>query len=124
MAAQRTAMPCAARRRTAPGVALVGGAAGYVEPFTGEGMAWAIESAALLDRAVASCAPGAFTADAAARYERSWRLAIGRAQRRCAWIARALEHPALIANAQSAGAVTLMLQRRLLGAIARPGAAA
>jgi len=31
-----------------PGVALVGDAAGYEEPFTGEGMTWAIESAALL----------------------------------------------------------------------------
>lgn len=43
--------PVLTRRRTPPAadrVFLVGDAAGYVEPFTGEGMAWALASAAAL----------------------------------------------------------------------------
>lgn len=39
----RTALPPGA-----PGLLLVGDAAGYVEPFTGEGMTWAVESARAL----------------------------------------------------------------------------
>lgn len=51
-------------RDALPGVALVGDAAGYEEPFTGEGMAWAFESAELLARCV--LASGNWS-DAAAR---------------------------------------------------------
>lgn len=49
-----------------PGVALVGDAAGYEEPFTGEGMAMAFESAELLARHVLACER--WDAAAAARY--------------------------------------------------------
>lgn len=117
-------MPCAPRRRTAAGVALVGDAAGYVEPFTGEGMAWAIESAVLLDRALAQSPVGRFSADSAACYEGDWRRCIGRAQRRCAWIAALLEHPSMLTLAARTGSLPLIIQERILNEIVRPGVAA
>ncbi len=55
----------------APGVALVGDAAGYEEPFTGEGMAWAFESAELLARCILE--RDRWDAAAAARYAREHR---------------------------------------------------
>ncbi|MEM1444659.1 MAG: FAD-dependent monooxygenase [Planctomycetota bacterium] len=39
------ALTASRRRVAAPGLLVVGDAAGYVEPFTGEGMAWALEAA-------------------------------------------------------------------------------
>lgn len=69
---RRVARASAAPR---PGVALVGDAAGYEEPFTGEGMTWAIESAALLASAIEqsaarSRAAAAWDDRAASAYER------------------------------------------------------
>jgi flavin-dependent dehydrogenase len=78
-----------------PRSALVGDAAGYVEPFTGEGLSWAFESARLLAEAVAEAPPGTWSGRAAARYRRAWRRSIGARQRTCRWIAAALERPGL-----------------------------
>jgi flavin-dependent dehydrogenase len=73
-------------------VLLLGDAAGYVEPFTGEGMAWAMAAAA----AVAPLVPrGAFEWDR--RIEREWqatlRRLVTRRQRWCRMLALALRHP-------------------------------
>jgi flavin-dependent dehydrogenase len=72
-----------------PRLLAIGDAAGYVEPFTGEGMAWAIaggEAIAPLARAGARGWEGSI--------ERLWRLRsrqlLGARQRTCAWIARGL----------------------------------
>jgi flavin-dependent dehydrogenase len=77
---------------------VVGDAAGYVEPFTGEGIAWAIEGAheaarladatLVSDRAVAWQQLGA-------QWRRAYRRHIVRRQRRCRWMARGLRYPAL-----------------------------
>jgi len=88
-------MPWRPRAVVRARVALVGDAAGYAEPFTGEGMSWAIESADLLADAVARAGAATWTEDSAQCYARSWRRSIGGAQRRCRAIARLLEHPRL-----------------------------
>ncbi|MHC4833386.1 MAG: hypothetical protein ACYTFH_05775 [Planctomycetota bacterium] len=69
-------LPWSPRRIAGPGVVLVGDAAGYVEPFTGEGMAWAIEGLA--------------------EYAHRRRSIIAR-QRTCRRLAALLDRPRLVA---------------------------
>jgi flavin-dependent dehydrogenase len=88
-------MPCRPRSVAGEGVALVGDAAGYVEPFTGEGMSWALESAAVLAEVVADERPGVWTAATARRYRRAWRERVGRRQRLCRLLAEVLGRPDL-----------------------------
>jgi menaquinone-9 beta-reductase len=98
-AARWRGTPPLTRRRTAvaaPGIVVAGDAAGYVEPFTGEGMGWALETGA---------AAGAFAA-AMARGEAGWNAwpamhagIVGGARRRCRAIALALRSPMAAAGA-------------------------
>jgi len=82
----------------ARGIFVIGDAAGYVEPFTGEGMAWALAGAEavvpFVARAVRSSGAGV---------ERAWAQAraaiLGRDQRRCRVLAACLRQPALVAPA-------------------------
>lgn len=107
-------MPWRPRGIVRGAVALVGDAAGYVEPFTGEGMAWAFESAdALLD---AAAVHRAWNADAAARYVREHRRRVAAKQRGCALVAAALAQPRLLGAACAAGRAAM----RLAPAIGRP----
>ena len=74
---------------------VVGDAAGYVEPFTGEGMAWALSAA----KAVAPFAiAGVSQFDS--RLSRDWSQAysrlVSRSHRRCRLIAAALRRPRLV----------------------------
>jgi flavin-dependent dehydrogenase len=86
---RRMALPVAHR------VFVLGDAAGYIEPFTGEGMAWAISAAAALVpvgiRAVAGWDRG---------IERQWLDAFDRSVRQNQWwcrtLARTLRHPSLV----------------------------
>ena len=97
-------------RPAARGVFVLGDAAGYVEPFTGEGMAWALAGA----EAVVPFAKRAMESNGRG-LEEAWTRAlansIGRDQRRCRILASCLRHPALVA-------VFMTLLRR------RPGLAA
>lgn len=83
--------PLSQRRRpvAADGVYLLGDSAGYVEPFTGEGMAWALEGAVELSRIVAE---GLHVGNdtGARRWNAAYRKRFGGAQRRCGWIAAGL----------------------------------
>ncbi|MHC5023530.1 MAG: NAD(P)/FAD-dependent oxidoreductase [Planctomycetota bacterium] len=88
-------MPCRPASIANGAAALVGDAAGYVEPFTGEGLAWALEGARLLGSVASTLEPGGWSAGAAARYERTWRRTIARRQRVCRGLARVLERPGL-----------------------------
>ncbi len=76
--------------------ALVGDAAGYVEPFTGEGMTSALESALLLAEVVGGVEPGRWTPATARRYRREWLRRVGRRQRLCRLLSMALDRPAII----------------------------
>lgn len=101
-------MPWRTTARTAPSVALVGDAAGYVEPFTGEGMRWAMESAWHLAHAIGQ---GRFDAAARGRYEAAWREVIGSMHGRCEVVARLAASPRLLAGVGTA--------RRWLPAVVR-----
>ncbi len=74
---------------------VLGDAAGYVEPFTGEGIAWALESAASLAPLAARAAMAwddAMVADWSATHSRL----IQRRQLLCRVLAFGLRHPALV----------------------------
>lgn len=89
-------MPSCASAVANESVALVGDAAGYVEPFTGEGMTWALQSAQLLANVTERTAPGRWTAQAAAHYRQRWRQHIARRQRFCRTLAWTLERRRLV----------------------------
>ena len=82
-------------RPAARGVFVLGDAAGYVEPFTGEGMAWAFAGAeAVVPFVTRACgSPGA-------ALDREWTRALehtlGRDQRWCRLVASGLRQPALV----------------------------
>jgi flavin-dependent dehydrogenase len=75
-------------------VLVLGDAAGYVEPFTGEGMAWALASAMAIAplalQGVARWEPAV-----GARWERMHRRVVTGRQATCRVVARALRHPLL-----------------------------
>jgi len=88
-------IPCRPQRVAAGPVALVGDAAGYTEPFSGEGISWALQSAEILAESVTGQAPGDWTADSARRYRRGWRRRIGRRQHFGRVLASVLQQPGL-----------------------------
>jgi menaquinone-9 beta-reductase len=81
----------------------VGDAAGYVEPFTGEGMGWALVSARLCDEAYGPLLakerdPGAALAAGASRYASLHRRHFARHHGRCRRVALAVRHPWLVGS--------------------------
>lgn len=77
-------------RHDEPRVFRVGDAAGYVEPFTGEGMSWALEGALAL-APLAGRAVSGWTPELAAAWQRTHHERVGRRQRVCrgvAWLSR------------------------------------
>lgn len=76
-------------------VFLIGDAAGYVEPFTGEGIGWAIASASMVVPMV-SQAVEAWSDSLAALWAATYRETIGRRQRLCRVIASGLKSPLLV----------------------------
>jgi flavin-dependent dehydrogenase len=101
-------------------VFLVGDSAGYVEPFTGEGMAWAFETALALAplavRAVEGWNPA--LADA---WRRSHGRGVARRQRWCRWVAVGLRHPRLVRLAVRALAIRPRLAAPLVRRLTEPG---
>jgi flavin-dependent dehydrogenase len=95
----------------ARGIFVLGDAAGYVEPFTGEGMAWAFSGAEavvpFVRRAVESHAPGLED-----EWVRAYASSVGREQRWCRVMAHLLRSPALVAF------LVVLLRRR--PGLARP----
>jgi flavin-dependent dehydrogenase len=73
---------------------LVGDAAEYIEPFTGEGMAWALESGTAIVNFVVAALNGAGHATPAAWLGCVNRL-LGKRKRRCRWLASILRRPRL-----------------------------
>lgn len=78
----------------------VGDATGYVEPFTGEGIGWALHAARLLSESVIGPTGQLLPpAEAAARYSRRHRKGLRQRHRRCRLVALALRSPWLVAAA-------------------------
>ncbi|QEG01385.1 Putative oxidoreductase [Stieleria maiorica] len=90
--------PTLTRRRKIAGAQrlfFVGDSSGYVEPFTGEGMAWAVRAGTAvvprIDRAIRH-----WDNDAPQQWTDALKKLLGRQQRRCRWISRLLRHPRLV----------------------------
>lgn len=97
----------------------VGDAAGYVEPFTGEGMAWAVASAAAVAPLVARAADGWDDALADEWGRTHARLIRGR-QGVCRAAARVLRSPRLTGLAVRALSILPVLSRPVVAALNRP----
>jgi flavin-dependent dehydrogenase len=99
------------RRALQTGDVLVAGdAAGYVEPFTGEGMGWALSTGLAAGEHAAAVIEGTATAPA---WEARVRALVGDARARCGWTARALRHPTLVRAALGAAACWPSLAARI-----------
>lgn len=86
-----------ARRAVADGAVLVGDAAGYYDPFTGQGIYRALRGAALAAETVdAALRAGDVTASALAPYERARRRAFGPGERLQRVIESVVARPALL----------------------------
>jgi menaquinone-9 beta-reductase len=83
-------------------VLAVGDACGYVEPFTGEGMSWAIASAREAVEILPPAGAG-WPASLADEWQSRHRATIARAQRICRTLRPMMHHPALVAAAVSLG---------------------
>ena len=74
---------------------LLGDATGYVEPFTGEGMAWALAAGAAVAPFVQE-AQGEWTADLEQRWQRRLEMLTINRQRLCSLLSTLLRHPLAI----------------------------
>jgi flavin-dependent dehydrogenase len=112
------------RRVAGPRLFLLGDAAGYVEPFTGEGMAWALASAAAV-APLAVAASRAWSPGAEGRWEQTHRAVVRRRQLACRAAALVLRRPwltrACIALLARAPALAGPFVRRLNAAGPAPG---
>lgn len=97
----------------------VGDAAGYVEPFTGEGMAWAVASAAAL-APIALRAARDWHPRFVCEWESAHRLTIGARQRTCKLVSRVLRSPTLTALAVRALGMVPALARPVVSRLNRP----
>lgn len=86
-------IPCCPTDVATSCTVLVGDAAGYVEPFTGEGMTWAMESADVLATVTQQLAPGTWNDAATETYRRHWQQRIAKQQRFCRLMAWSLQRP-------------------------------
>ena len=86
----RTTLPVASER-----LFVLGDAAGYVEPFTGEGIGWALSSGvAIAPLASASCQ--SWRPSLAAEWSREYAFLVRRRQQRCRALAAWLKHPTCV----------------------------
>jgi 2-polyprenyl-6-methoxyphenol hydroxylase-like FAD-dependent oxidoreductase len=98
---------------------VVGDAAGYVEPFTGEGMAWAVMSAAAL-APIAARATARWDGDLVREWEATHRRVVGRRQRVCRVVSWVLRSPLVTGLAIRALGVLPLLSRPVVAALNRP----
>ena len=119
LAAEFRATPALTRQAslvsgTARRIFRVGDAAGYVEPFTGEGMGWALASSRLLAESLLS--PGGLRSpvEAASRYLAAHRREFASLHARCRFVAEGLRRPTLVATAVAAARAMPWAARRLV----------
>ncbi|HET9482012.1 MAG TPA: NAD(P)/FAD-dependent oxidoreductase, partial [Candidatus Polarisedimenticolia bacterium] len=103
-----------ARRVAGDGIALVGDAGGFVDPFTGEGVNVALASAQMLAQAVAANGPGRPAAEA--EYARAWRRGFNRKFVLCRALQSVLSRPFLARRVARALASRRDLAERLVAA--------
>ena len=109
----RRATRCAARR-----LLVLGDAAGYVEPFTGEGIAWALHSA-LLATPLARAACTDWREELATDWACILRRKVIRNQWTCQLLARLLRSPALAGLSLEVCRWLPVVPRRIMSQIGR-----
>jgi menaquinone-9 beta-reductase len=97
----------------------VGDAAGYIEPFTGEGMAWAVMSATVLAPIAARAVHG-WGAGLMREWEVAHRHILGHRQRLCRVVAQVLRSPRLSRFAVRALSAFPILAHPLIAALNQP----
>jgi menaquinone-9 beta-reductase len=97
----------------------VGDAAGYVEPFTGEGMAWAISGAVSLAPIVVQAATS-WNSQMEANWTQTHQSRIGQRQSGCRWVARLLRSPLVCRFAVHGLALFPALARPVVRRLNRP----
>jgi flavin-dependent dehydrogenase len=100
------------RRLAGRRVLAVGDAAGFVEPFTGEGMTWALEGGALLGELAAD----GWHDDLGARWDQALRTRLAASRRRCARVSALLRRPRLLGSTLSLLARAPRLASRVVSA--------
>jgi flavin-dependent dehydrogenase len=104
----------------------VGDAAGYVEPFTGEGIGWALAGGRLLATALVpephSAAPLPRPAIVARRYAASYRRFFGSQHRRCRRVAGLLRRPIAVGAAVGFARIAPWIASRAMPAVIGTGA--
>ena len=105
---------CPAARR----ILLIGDAAGYVEPFTGEGIAWALEGAVAVEPFVVRGVQR-WDSDLEQEWLRHYLARIRARQYWCRWFTDMLRHPMIARTAMLAftrlPGLTKVVARRILG---------
>jgi flavin-dependent dehydrogenase len=100
-------------------VFVVGDAAGYVEPFTGEGIAWALAGG----HAVAGCAVGAVQIchlAAEALWKQQWKQLVLSHQKPCRGLAALLRYPSAISLALRTASAFPMLTHSIIASLNTP----
>ena len=77
----------------------VGDAASYVEPFTGEGIGWALAGGRVLAETLLAETRLGDVASAAARYRLAHQRLFAARHARCGWVARGVRQPGIVAAA-------------------------
>jgi flavin-dependent dehydrogenase len=99
----------------------VGDAAGYVEPFTGEGIGWALASGRIAAASIVSGGGATDSVEVAARYRAAHAAHFGPLHARCRRVSLALRRPALVAAAVRAARAVPWVARRLVPTIIGAG---
>ena len=98
---------------------VLGDAAGYIEPFTGEGIAWALAGGALVAPLAMSGAEN-WSDEVGQSWQKIHQRAIARRQKACRWVSRLLRQPRLCAAAVLALRSAPQLASPLVRSINRP----
>ncbi|MEY4171606.1 MAG: hypothetical protein RLZ94_2679 [Actinomycetota bacterium] len=119
-AARWTGTPWLTRRRTSlamPGILVAGDAAGYVEPFTGEGMSWALASGHAAGQLAARMV---HDARCWTEWPARWADLLKRDRWRCAVMSRALRSPRSVHAAIAMARLWPTLATRIARTIGQP----
>lgn len=101
----------------------IGDAAGYVEPFTGEGIGWALSSARLVTGSLLGPHGLRDPASVSVRHVASQRRCFAGPHRRCALVSGGLRRPAVVATAMTAARTLPGLARCVLPVLIGAGRA-
>jgi flavin-dependent dehydrogenase len=97
----------------------IGDAAGYVEPFTGEGMSWAMNSALALGPLLHAARLG-WSHQLGKEWETYHKRQVQSSQRLCRWLSRGLRHPMLVRSTIGLLQRAPVLARPFVHAAAQP----